>query len=52
MSHDLVTLKKEFITNFISDGFKIFPCDLNKKPLIDGSSLVSFSSIYINNLIK
>jgi len=52
MSPDLVTLKKEFITNLISDGFKIFPCDLNKKPLLDGSNLFSFSSVYTNNLLK
>jgi hypothetical protein len=51
MRHDSTTFKKEFITNIISDGFKIFPCDSNKKPLIDVSNLISFSSDYTNNLL-
>jgi hypothetical protein len=52
MRVDSTNLKKEFIINIISDGFKIFPCDSNKKPLMDVSNLISFSLDYTKNLLS
>lgn len=51
MRHNSTSLKRAFISNIISDGFKIFPCDSNKKPLIEEANLLSHSSVYTNNLL-
>lgn len=51
MRQDSTTLKREFISNVISNGFKIFPCEANKKPLIDVSNLLSLSGLYTTNLL-